>query len=238
MTEDENAQLHPVKKIVIAIDGPSASGKSTIAKALAKSLHYAYVDSGAMYRAVTLFFLENHIEIDNLEAVKNALSHISIRFIRNENGNNTLLNERNVESEIRQMRVSEYVSQVAAIAEVRKAMVKQQQEMGKDKGLVMDGRDIGTVVFPDAELKIFVTSDVEQRARRRYEELLKKGQSVTLGEVLENLRERDHIDSNRAIGPLRKAEDAFEIDNTRLSPEEQLSLAIKMVETKIGEKVQ
>ncbi|MBK7872263.1 MAG: (d)CMP kinase [Saprospiraceae bacterium] len=226
-----------MKKIVIAIDGPSASGKSTIAKALAKTLHYAYVDSGAMYRAVTLYFLENNIPIDHPETVATALPKITIRFQRKEQGNRTILNGQDVESEIRQMRVSEYVSQVSAISAVRREMVRQQQLMGKHKGIVMDGRDIGTVVFPEAEVKIFVTADIKERARRRYTELNKKGIQVTYDAVLENLHERDRIDSTRAVGPLRKADDAFEIDNSHLGLEEQLELAIKIVETKIGEKM-
>lgn len=226
-----------VKKITIAIDGPSASGKSTIAKSLAKSLGYIYVDSGAMYRAVTLYFLENDVPIDNADAVAEALEHISIRFMRNERGNCTILNDREVESEIRQMRVSEHVSQVASIKAVRTEMVKQQYEMGKNKGIVMDGRDIGTVVFPDAEVKIFVTADIEERAKRRYAELKKKGNEVSFEEILKNLRERDRIDSTRAVSPLRKADDAVEIDNTRLSLEEQLELAQAIIEEKTGEKV-
>lgn len=226
-----------VKRITIAIDGPSASGKSTIAKSLAKALGYIYVDSGAMYRAVTLYFLENDVPIDNADAVAEALEHISIRFMRNERGNCTILNDRDVESEIRQMRVSEHVSQVAAIKAVRTEMVTQQYEMGKNKGIVMDGRDIGTVVFPDAEVKIFVTADIEERAKRRYAELKKKGNEVSFGEILQNLRERDRIDSTRAVSPLRKADDAIEIDNTHLSLEEQLELAQAIVEEKTGEKV-
>ena len=226
-----------VKKITIAIDGPSASGKSTIAKSLAKALSYIYVDSGAMYRAVTLYFLENDVPIDNADAVAEALEHISIRFMRNERGNCTILNDRDVESEIRQMRVSEHVSQVASIKAVRTEMVKQQYEMGKNKGIVMDGRDIGTVVFPDAEVKIFVTADIEERAKRRYAELKKKGNEVSFEEILQNLRERDRIDSTRAVSPLRKADDAVEIDNTHLSLKQQLELAQAIVEEKTGEKV-
>lgn len=226
-----------VKRITIAIDGPSASGKSTIAKSLAKALGYIYVDSGAMYRAVTLYFLENDVPIDDADAVAEALEHISIRFMRNERGNCTILNDRDVESEIRQMRVSEHVSQVAAIKAVRTEMVTQQYEMGKNKGIVMDGRDIGTVVFPDAEVKIFVTADIEERAKRRYAELKKKGNEVSFEEILQNLRERDRIDSTRAVSPLRKADDAIEIDNTHLSLEEQLELAQAIVEEKTGEKM-
>lgn len=233
----KNQQIDSVKKITIAIDGPSASGKSTIAKSLAKALGYIYVDSGAMYRAVTLYFLENDIPIDNPEAVAEALGRISIRFMRNERGNCTILNDRDVETEIRQMHVSEHVSQVAAIPAVRTAMVRQQHLMGKNKGIVMDGRDIGTVVFPDAEVKIFVTADLEERAKRRFAELKKKGNDVSYDEILQNLRDRDRIDTTRAVSPLRKADDAIEIDNTNLSLEAQLRLAQSIVEEKTGEKV-
>lgn len=221
-----------MKKIIIAIDGPSASGKSTLAKDLAARLGYIYVDSGAMYRAVTLFFLQNNIPFDQMEAIQTALAQLSIRFERNERGNRTFLNDQDVEDAIRQMEVSEKVSPVAAIPAVRVAMVQQQHEMGSQKGIVMDGRDIGTVVFPDAELKFFVTADLETRAQRRYHELLKKKESVTLEEVLENLRDRDHMDSTRATSPLRKATDAFEIDNTRLSREKQLELALELAHQK------
>ncbi len=222
-----------MKKIIIAIDGPSASGKSTLAKDLAAQLGYAYVDSGAMYRAVTLFFLQQHISIHNLEMVQHALEHIHIRFERDERGNRTLLNGKDVEDAIRQMEVSEMVSPVSAIPAVRVAMVQQQQAMGKQKGIVMDGRDIGTVVFPQAELKFFVTAALETRAQRRYAELIKKNQQVSFEEVLENLRERDHIDSTRAISPLQKAEDAFNIDNTQLNREEQLKLALELAHSKL-----
>lgn len=223
-----------MKKVIIAIDGPSASGKSTIARQIAKALGYAYVDSGAMYRAVALYLLENNIPVADMKAVEAALSDIDIRFQRTEQGNRTLLNNRDVESEIRRMEVSEIVSQVAAIPAVRHEMVRQQQAMGKHKGLVMDGRDISTVVFPNAEVKLFVTADVETRARRRHQELLQRGQNVPLKEVLDNLRERDRIDSTRAVGPLRKAEDAVEINNTSLSLEEQFRLAMEVVAARTG----
>ncbi|MFN7117280.1 MAG: (d)CMP kinase [Saprospiraceae bacterium] len=226
-----------MKKIIIAIDGPSASGKSTLAKDLAARLDYTYVDSGAMYRAVTLFFLQQRIPIDNLQTVQHALEQITIRVERDERGNRTILNGKDVEDAIRQMEVSEMVSPVAAIAAVRVAMVQQQQAMGKHKGVVMDGRDIGTVVFPQAELKLFVTADLEARAQRRYAELIKKNQQVSFEEILDNLRERDHIDSTRAISPLRKADDAFEIDNTHLGREEQLKLALELVNQKTGVQV-
>lgn len=219
-----------MKKIIIAIDGPSASGKSTLAKDLAAQLGYIYVDSGAMYRAVTLFFLQHHIPLNKLEMVQHALEHITIRFERDERGNRTFLNGQEVEDAIRQMQVSEMVSPVSAIPAVRVAMVQQQQAMGKHKGIVMDGRDIGTVVFPDAELKFFVTADLEARAQRRYAELIKKNQQITFEEVLENLRNRDHIDSTRTLSPLRKANNAFEIDNTHLNREEQLKLALELAQ--------
>ncbi len=223
-----------MEKIIIAIDGPSASGKSTLAKDLAQKLHYAYVDSGAMYRAVTLYFLQHHIPLDDAEAIENALLDIDIQFKREDRGNRTILNGQDVEDAIRQMEVSRYVSQVAAIPAVRAAMVKLQQAMGQRKAIVMDGRDIGTVVFPHAELKIFVTAAIAERAQRRYKELSKKGVSITLDQVLQNLNERDLIDSTRTVGPLRKAEDAFEIDNTNLDPTAQLQCAITLLEKKLS----
>lgn len=223
-----------MEKIIIAIDGPSASGKSTIAKSLAKSLGYAYVDSGAMYRAVTLFFLQKDVHMQDQEAILQALNEINIRFARDERGNRTLLNQQDVEEEIRQMPVSQLVSQVAAIPEVRSKMVEQQQAMGAEKGIVMDGRDIGTVVFPNAEVKIFVTADVTARAQRRYQEMQKKGLSTSYEDILENLHQRDRIDSTRATSPLRKAAGAFEIDNTNLTPEAQLALALQFVQEKTG----
>ncbi len=224
-----------MKKIIIAIDGPSASGKSTIARALAAELGYAYVDSGAMYRAVTLYFLQHHIALDQPEAIRQALQAISIRFVRDKRGNRTLLNGTDVEQQIRQMEVSQHVSQVAAIPQVRHEMVRQQQAMGQDQGLVMDGRDIGTVVFPNADLKFFVTADLETRTRRRFAELQKKGTDATYEAVLDNLCERDRIDSSRSVGPLRQAEDAILIDNSRLAPAEQLRLALQVVAEKTGQ---
>ena len=221
-------------KITIAIDGWSSCGKSTLAKGLAKKLHYSYVDTGAMYRACTLYFLENKIPIEASEQVSNALSSIHIRFIKNDQGNRTLLNDKDVEDQIRQMEVSNWVSKTATISSVRKDMVRQQQLMGKDKGIVMDGRDIGTVVFPDADIKIFLTADKQIRAQRRYEEMRAKGLDISLSEVLENLEKRDHIDSTRADSPLKKAEDAIVIDNSSLTKEEQLekvyNLCIEMIE--------
>ncbi len=211
-----------MKKIIVAIDGFSSCGKSTLAKDLAKKLKYIYVDTGAMYRAVTLFFLRHNIDLNNTLEVSRALDKIQISF-RNFNGENTtFLNDENVEDEIRQMTVSNAVSQIAAISLVRKTMVEQQREMGKQKGLVMDGRDIGTVVFPNAELKIFLTADTEIRAKRRLDEMINKGIDISFQEIKKNLRKRDRIDSTRKDSPLRKASDAIEIDNTELTKDKQL----------------
>jgi len=214
-------------KITIAIDGYSSTGKSTIAKRLAASLHYIYVDTGAMYRAVTLFALNQGL-ITEAGEVKQAdliaqLSEVKLKFVPNrETGRSDMfLNNVNVEQEIRKMRVSGFVSQIAAIKEVREKLVKMQQEMGKDKGVVMDGRDIGTVVFPNAELKLFMTASPETRATRRYKELLGKGEEVTYAEVLKNVEDRDRIDSTRSISPLTKAKDAIEFDNSDMGLEEQ-----------------
>ena len=217
-----------VKKITIAIDGHSSTGKSTMAKSLARRIGYAYVDTGAMYRAVTLFALRNRlIRGDHVDekALKEHLKRgdIVITFRPTKEGKSvTCLNGRNVERYIRSMRVSGVVSIIAAIGFVRKAMVKQQQAMGKDKGVVMDGRDIGTVVFPDAEMKVFATASAEVRAQRRYDELRAKGDTTTtLEEVLANVTERDRIDSTRKESPLRQAEDAVVLDNSHMSIEEQ-----------------
>ena len=218
-----------LKKIIIAIDGHSSCGKSTLAKALAKALGYAYVDSGAMYRAVTLYFIQNGVDLTNEAAIRQALDQIKIHFQYTPNGNCTFLNGENVENAIRQMPVSQQVSQVAAISEVRRDMVRQQQLMGKEKGIVMDGRDIGTVVFPNAALKIFLTAEVDERARRRHSELRAKGQDVDFDAVKQNLIERDHIDSTRADSPLAKAPDAIIIDNTYLTEQEQLEKALSLV---------
>ncbi|MCB0550583.1 MAG: (d)CMP kinase [Phaeodactylibacter sp.] len=212
-------------KIIIAIDGHSSCGKSTLAKGLASSLNYTYIDSGAMYRAVTLFFLRQEVKLEDEEQIRQALQHINIRFNAE---NRTILNGEDVENEIRKMEVSNFVSQVSAVPAVRRAMVRQQQAMGKDKGIVMDGRDIGTVVFPDAELKIFLTADPEKRAQRRFEELLGKGIKASIEEVRQNLSLRDHIDSTREDSPLRQAADATVIDNTHLNREEQLEYALEL----------
>ncbi|MFT0714588.1 (d)CMP kinase [Flagellimonas lutimaris] len=214
-------------KITIAIDGYSSTGKSTIAKRLASTLDYIYVDTGAMYRAVTLFALEQGAINDKGEvdeaALIDQLSDIHLKFIPNKKTGRSemFLNDKNVEREIRSMRVSGFVSKVAAIKEVREKLVKIQQAMGKDKGIVMDGRDIGTVVFPDAELKLFMTASPEKRAARRYKELLEKGEEVTYAEVLKNVEERDRIDSTRSISPLTQAKDAIEFDNSDMGLEEQ-----------------
>ncbi len=215
------------QKIIIAVDGFSSTGKSTLAKELAKKLAYGYIDTGAMYRAVTLYFLRNEVDIKDGEAVRLALLNIEISFQSIDGKNTTFLNDENVEEEIRKMYVSEFVSPVATVSAVRSALVKLQKAMGEKKGIVMDGRDIGTVVFPKAELKIFVTADPDVRTQRRLSELEEKGQVVDFEEVKKNLTERDHIDSNREDSPLRQAEDARVLDNTDLTREEQLDLAVK-----------
>lgn len=216
-----------MKKITIAIDGFSSCGKSTMAKDLAKEIGYIYIDSGAMYRAVTLYCLENSLFNSdgsvNPEELEKHINDISVSFCLNEETlkPETFLNGVNVESKIRTMEVSSRVSLVAALGFVREALVKLQQEMGKSKGIVMDGRDIGTVVFPDAELKIFVTASAEIRAKRRYDELMAKGQEVSFDEILKNVEERDRIDQTRAVSPLRKADDAIVLDNSNMTAEEQ-----------------
>jgi len=222
-------------KINIAIDGFSSCGKSTLAKALAKKLSYVFVDTGAMYRAVALYFLRNKIAFDDLVSIEKALQSIQLRFAFNEQQGKSdmMLNGENVEADIRQMYVSEKVSEVAAIALVRDFCVAQQQAMGKEKGVVMDGRDIGTVVFPDAALKIFVTADPSIRAQRRYIELTQKGESVSLEEVAENLAHRDHIDSTREHSPLKQAHDAIILDNSHLDQKEQFELALSWATAKI-----
>jgi cytidylate kinase len=214
-----------MKEITIAIDGFSSCGKSTMAKELAKTIGYIYIDSGAMYRAVTLFSLERGLveagEV-NMDGLRRSLGEVQISFRLSESGRpETYLNGVNVEQEIRSMEVSSFVSAIAALDFVRTAMVAQQQELGKAKGIVMDGRDIGTTVFPDAELKIFVTASTEVRAKRRYDELTGKGTKISLEEVKKNIEARDHIDQNRTISPLRKAHDALLLDNSSLTPEEQ-----------------
>ncbi|MDR0799878.1 MAG: (d)CMP kinase [Dysgonamonadaceae bacterium] len=215
-----------MKKIIVAIDGHSSCGKSTMAKTLAKSIGYTYIDSGAMYRAVTLYSLEHGFfqgdQLD-LEALKKEIDLIRITFKTNETTgqSETYLNGRNVEKQIRRMEVADKVSIIAAVGFVREALVRQQQRMGEEKGIVMDGRDIGTIVFPEAELKIFVTASPEIRTQRRYDELTAKGDTVDFEEVLQNLIKRDHIDSTRKDGPLRQAKDAVIFDNSHQTIEEQ-----------------
>jgi len=220
-----------MRKITIAIDGYSSCGKSTLAKQLAQALNYIYVDTGAMYRAVSLYAIRNgFIENNVLEVGKllNALPEITISFSYNpvDNQSETFLNGENVEKEIRSIEISNQVSKVAQIKEVRKKMVDLQREMGKNKGLVMDGRDIGSVVFPDAELKLFMTASPEIRAKRRYDELLEKGDQVHFNDVLANITLRDNDDTSRTENPLIKAEDAIVIDNSDITQNEQFELAI------------
>ncbi len=224
-----------MKKIIVTIDGWSSCGKSTIAKQLAKSLGYVYIDSGAMYRAITLYFLRNHIDWTDPAAVEEALHHINLHFVYNTKSMNSemYLNEENVEYMIRDMVVAEKVSEVATIAMVRTFAVAQQQKMGAEKGIVMDGRDIGTTVFPDAALKIFMTADIMTRVERRFKEMYEKNPNITLDEVKSNLEMRDYIDSNREVSPLRMAEDAILLDNTKLTMEEQLDIALKLVAKKL-----
>ena len=215
-----------MQKIIIAIDGHSSCGKSTMAKELAQAIHYRYIDSGAMYRAITLYCLKagffNNDGL-NIEAIKRCIGDIRVSFRLNENTgrSDTYLNGENVENQIRSMVVSDKVSPVAAVGFIREAMVKQQQAMGKDKGIVMDGRDIGTVVFPAAELKLFVTARPEIRAQRRLDELIAKGETVNFEDVLKNIEKRDWIDSTRKDGPLRKAPDAVVLDNSDMTIAEQ-----------------
>lgn len=222
------------KKITIAIDGFSSTGKSTLAKQLANHLGYIYVDTGAMYRAVTYFAMQNgYINTDSFDkqTLINSLPYINLNFKFNDDLGfaEMHLNDVNVETEIRTIEVSNFVSKVAEVSEVRAKLVEQQKEMGKDKGIVMDGRDIGTVVFPNAELKIFMTASATTRAQRRYEELVAKGDTVTFDEVLQNVEERDYIDTHRKDSPLVMAEDAIEIDNSHLNREEQFKLVLELV---------
>ena len=216
-----------MKKIIITLDGYSSCGKSTLAKQMAAHLNYVFIDSGAMYRAITLYFIRHHIDVTNSDAVIEALAHIHLAFKLNEQTGRAdmYLNNENVEEEIRGLEVSNNVSQVAALEPVRIFSVAQQQLMGAQKGIVMDGRDIGSVVFPEAELKIFMTASPEVRAQRRLKELLVKHPHVTLEEVRENLAQRDHIDSTRAVSPLIQCPDARVLNNSNLSMEEQLELA-------------
>lgn len=224
-----------MKKIIITIDGFSSCGKSTLAKQLAKKLHYVFIDSGAMYRAVTLYFLRNHIDWTNTEKVVEALKEIDLEFIPNPESKQSdiFLNGENVEYVIRDLVVAEKVSEVAAVREVREFAVAAQRKMGKKKGIVMDGRDIGTTVFPKAELKIFMTADPVIRVARRFKELYEKNPNIHIDEVKHNLEMRDYIDSNREFSPLRQAKDAIVIDNSHLSMEEQLKMALKLAKERI-----
>ncbi len=217
------------KKIIITIDGWSSCGKSTLAKLLAKELGYLYVDSGAMYRAITLYFLRNHINWTETKKVKEALKTINLEFVFSDKSGQSeiYLNGENVEYLIRELVIAEKVSEVAAIKEVRQFAVLQQQYLGKKKGVVMDGRDIGTVVFPKAELKIFMTADIAVRVERRFKELYEKNPNITIEEVKNNLEMRDYIDSNRKESPLKKADDAMLLDNTTLTTEETLQKTLK-----------
>lgn len=226
---------NPNKKITIAIDGYSSTGKSTLAKQLATHLGYVYVDTGAMYRAVTYFAMQNgYIDTDHFdqETLLQSLSFINLQFQFNPalGFAEMYLNGTNVETEIRTLDVSNFVSQIAEVSEVRSKLVEQQQQMGKGKGIVMDGRDIGTVVFPDAELKIFMTASPHTRAQRRFDELQEKGQTVSFDEVLQNVERRDYIDTHRHDSPLVQADDAIEIDNSHLSREEQFAKVLELVD--------
>lgn len=228
-----------MKKITIAIDGFSSCGKSTMAKDLAKKLGYVYVDTGAMYRAVTLYAMRNglfnadgSVKTADLEQQMNKIN-ITFKFNKTAERPDTYLNNELVENDIRTLEVSNHVSQIAAVPFVREAMVAQQQRMGKDKGVVMDGRDIGTTVFPEAELKVFVTASAEVRAQRRYDELKEKGMPADFNDILKNVQERDYIDSHREVSPLRKAPDAIELDNSHMTIAEQSAWLMEQVEQKI-----
>ena len=224
-----------MKKIIIALDGYSSCGKSTLARQMANKLNYVFIDSGAMYRAITLYFLRQHVDWKNVREVNKALSEITLDFGYNENSGQSdmFLNDENVESLIRDMLVSEHVSEVSTIKEVREFAVTQQQKMGDRKGIVMDGRDIGTTVFPNAELKIFVTADPAIRVERRYKELYAKNSNITIEEIQSNLEMRDYIDSHREVSPLRQAEDAILLDNTHLTEKEQFHKAFKWAQEQI-----
>lgn len=223
------------KKIIITIDGWSSCGKSTLAKQLAKKLGYLYIDSGAMYRAITLYFLRNSVDWADKKEVSNVLKNISLEFIVNNitNQSEIFLNGENVEYLIRDLIIAEKVSDIAAIKEVRTFAVNQQHSMGEKKGIVMDGRDIGTTVFPHAEVKIFMKADSSIRVERRFKELFPKNPNITLAEVKHNLEMRDYMDSHREISPLRKAEDAIELDNTNLTQKEQLDFALDLITKKL-----
>ncbi len=218
---------------MIAIDGYSSCGKSTLAKQLAKELHYVFVDSGAMYRAVTLYFIENNINLEDSQQVLNALNSINISFQNIKGHNTTFLNGKNVEVEIRTLQVSELVSEVAAISSVRRQLVDLQRAMVGKCGMIMDGRDIGTVVFPDADIKFFVTADPIIRAQRRYHELINKNQNVQLQDIISNLEHRDYIDTTREDSPLTKAEDAIVLDNSHFTIKEQFDFALSKIKERL-----
>lgn len=227
-----------MNKITIAIDGFSSTGKSTVAKQLAKALGYAYVDTGAMYRAVTFYAMQNGLinkDDFNFEALIYQLPNITISFKFNEalGFAEVYLNDLNIEKKVRTLEVSSFVSKVAAISEVRQKLVEQQQKMGQDKGVVMDGRDIGTVVFPDAKLKLFMTASAKTRAERRFQELIERGDKVKYEDVLKNVEERDYIDSNREDSPLVKAKDAIEIDNSHMTLDEQFNKILQLAKMTI-----
>lgn len=226
-----------MKKIIITIDGFSSCGKSTLARQLAHKLNYVFIDSGAMYRAITLYFLRNHVDYENTEAVVEALKNIELDFHYNEETgcSDMYLNNENVEYLIRDMLVAEKVSDVATVKEVREFAVAEQRKMGKKKGIVMDGRDIGTTVFPKAELKIFMKADPVIRVARRFQEIYKQNPLIHIDEVKTNLEMRDYIDSNREFSPLRQAKDAIVIDNSKMSMEDQLKIAYKLAKEKIDE---
>jgi len=230
--EEDDMAIH---KIIIAIDGYSSCGKSTTAKQVAAKLGYGYIDTGAMYRAVTVYFLENNISFTNPKEIEKALNNITIAFHHNPktDENETFLNGLNVEKDIRKMYISNQVSEVSALKEVRHAMVSQQQKMGKRKGIVMDGRDIGTRVFPEAELKIFMTADLHLRAFRRQQELLGKNQMVNLEDIIQNLQHRDHIDTTREESPLIQASDSFLIDTSYMTVDEQVDIVVGMAQTRM-----
>lgn len=223
-----------MRKIIIAIDGQSGCGKSSTAKEIARELKYTYIDSGAMYRAVTLYFIENNVDIHDLHQVRNALRNVNITFKQGKDGSITLLNGKDVEKQIRTPEVAGLVSEVSAISEVRRELVRQQREMARGKGVVMDGRDIGTVVFPDADLKVFMSAGLQVRAERRLKELHEKDISADLELIVNNLQKRDRIDSTRKDSPLMKAEGALEVDTSNLLFEEQVEIILKEAKKIIG----
>jgi CMP/dCMP kinase len=226
-----------MSKIIIAIDGYSSCGKSTTAKAVATRVGYAYIDTGAMYRAVSLYFIQNNVSLTDQAQVLAALDqiHITFKFNAQTGGSDTYLNKVNVEDEIRKMYISNLVSEVSALPDVRRAMVAQQQRMGRKRGYIIDGRDIGTRVFPDAEVKIFMTADVQIRAKRRQDEFLAKGEAVPLADIIANLEKRDHIDTTRAESPLRQAPDAELLDSSFMTVEEQVDWVIQLADRRIAE---